>query len=137
MLFVDTNVLLYSISTRPAEAAKAGKSEAILAAGDWALSVQVLQEFYTNATRPSHQGAMSHEEAAKLVRGFCTFPVQQITLSIFQAALSTKQRFQLNYWDAAIIEAARALGCDTVLTEDLNHGQDYGGVRVVNPFLEA
>jgi predicted nucleic acid-binding protein len=41
------------------------------------------------------------------------------------------------YWDAAIIEVARATGCDTVFSEDLNDGQDYGGVRVVNPFVHA
>jgi DNA-binding transcriptional MerR regulator len=43
----------------------------------------------------------------------------------------------LSYWDAAIIEAARALGCTHVLSEDLSDGQDYGGVRVTNPFREA
>jgi predicted nucleic acid-binding protein len=50
------------------------------------------------------------------------------------AAIATKQRFGISYWDAAIIEAARALGCDVVLSEDLNDGQDYAGVRVQNPF---
>ena len=50
------------------------------------------------------------------------------------AALDARQRFQLSYWDAAIIEASRAMGCMQVLSEDLNDGQDYGGVRVANPF---
>ena len=50
------------------------------------------------------------------------------------AALDTRRRFQLSYWDAAIIEASRALGCAEVLSEDLGDGQDYGGVRVINPF---
>jgi predicted nucleic acid-binding protein len=50
------------------------------------------------------------------------------------AALDARQRFQLSYWDAAIIEAARAMGCTQVLSEDLNDGQDYGGVQVTNPF---
>ena len=49
-------------------------------------------------------------------------------------SLPVKQRFGISYWDAAVIEAARRLGCDTVLTEDLSDGQDYGGVRAVNPF---
>jgi predicted nucleic acid-binding protein len=52
------------------------------------------------------------------------------------AALEARERFQLSYWDAAIIEAARALGCAQVLSEDLNDSQDYAGVRVVNPFRE-
>jgi predicted nucleic acid-binding protein len=50
------------------------------------------------------------------------------------AALAARQRFQLSYRDAAIIEASRAMGCSHVLSEDLNHGQDYAGVLVVNPF---
>ena len=45
-----------------------------------------------------------------------------------------RERFQISYWDAAIIEASRAMGCPQVLSEDLNDGQDYAGVRVVNPF---
>jgi predicted nucleic acid-binding protein len=50
------------------------------------------------------------------------------------SALHGRQRFQLSYWDAAIIEASRVLGCTEVLSEDLKDGQDYGGVRVTNPF---
>jgi predicted nucleic acid-binding protein len=48
-------------------------------------------------------------------------------------ALHSEQRFQLSYWDAAIIEASRVLGCEVVLSEDLNDGQDYAGVRVHEP----
>jgi predicted nucleic acid-binding protein len=51
------------------------------------------------------------------------------------AALDTCQRFRLSYWDAAIIEAARASGCEVVRSEHLSDGQDYVGVRVANPFL--
>lgn len=58
-----------------------------------------------------------------------------MTVPVLQAALAAKARWQLSYWDAAIVEAARASGCDEVLSEDLNHGQDYAGVRVTNPFL--
>jgi len=50
------------------------------------------------------------------------------------AALDARQRFQLSYWDAEIIEASRAMGCTQVRSEDLSDGQDYGGVRVANPF---
>lgn len=52
-----------------------------------------------------------------------------------QAALATARRFKISYWDAAIVEAARAIGCSVILSEDLSDGQDYGGVRVRNPFL--
>jgi predicted nucleic acid-binding protein len=67
-------------------------------------------------------------------QAFQRFPVQDITTGIMTAALDARQRFQLSYWDAAIIEASRALGCTQVLSEDLSDGQDFGGVRVTNPF---
>jgi predicted nucleic acid-binding protein len=132
--FVDTNVLLYAISRDPEERAKAERANAILAARDLAVSVQVLQEFYVQATRETRSDRLTHEQAAKLVASFLRFPVQDITTPIMQAALATKQRFGISYWDAAIIEAARARSCETVLSEDLSHGQDYAGVRIENPF---
>lgn len=52
------------------------------------------------------------------------------------SAMSTKQRFGISHWDAAILEAARELACEVVLSEDLNDGQDYEGVRVENPFRD-
>ena len=135
MRFADTNILLYSISLAPGEAPKAEMAIALLAATDLCLSVQVLQEFYVQATRSSNPSALSHRDAVAFIATWLRFPVQSLTVPVLQAALAAKERWQLSYWDAAIIEAARASGCHEVLSEDLNHGQDYGGVRVTNPFL--
>jgi len=132
--FVDTNVLLYAISRDPAEQDKAKRANDILTDRDLALSVQVLQEFYVQATRASRPDAIGHDQAVRLIQSFRRFPVQYVTSGILMAALDARQRFQLSYWDAAIIEAARAMGCPEVLSEDLSDGQDYGGVRVTNPF---
>jgi predicted nucleic acid-binding protein len=52
-------------------------------------------------------------------------------------AIATRKRFKIAYWDAAIIEAARSLHCEVVLSEDLGDGQDYGGVRVEDRFRAA
>ncbi len=134
MRFADTNVLLYAISRDPAEQDKAKCASDILAERDLALSVQVLQEFYVQATRGSRPDAIGHQQAVRLIESFRRFPVQDVTSGIMMAALDTRQRFQLSYWDAAIIEACRAMGCTQVLSEDLNDGQDYGGVLVTNPF---
>jgi len=65
---------------------------------------------------------------------FRRFPVQDITSAIVMAALDTRDRFHLSYWDSAIIEASRAMGCPEVLSEDIGDGQDYAGVQVTNPF---
>jgi predicted nucleic acid-binding protein len=132
--FVDTNVLLYAISRDPAEQDKAKRANDILAERDLVLSVQVLQEFYVQATRASRPDAITHQHAVRLVESFRRFPVQDITSGIMLAALDARQRFQLSHWDAAIIEASRAMGCSQVLSEDLNDGQDYGGVTITNPF---
>jgi predicted nucleic acid-binding protein len=139
MRFLDTNVLLYLVSTAPEEAGKAEVAAAVLESGDLALSVQVLLEFYAQATRtrPSGRASLAHEQAVALIEAFQRFPVQETTTELLQAALATKKRHQISIWDATIVEAARISGCDVILSEDLSHGQSYGGVRVVNPFRRA
>jgi predicted nucleic acid-binding protein len=134
MRFVDTNVLLYAVSTAPGEASKTNVARGLLDADDLALSVQVLQEFYVQATRAGRSGRLSHEQAALLVESWLRFPVQQTTVPLLRGALEVRQRHRLSYWDAAIVEAARLLECDTLLSEDLAHGRAYEGVKVVNPF---
>jgi len=133
--FADTNVLLYSISRDPAEQRKRELANELLTGRDLALSAQVLQEFFVQATRSSRDDALSHQQATDLVTAFTRFPVQPITVELVQVAMASQRRFNLSYWDAAIIEAARLLSCDQVLSEDLSHGQDYNGIVVVNPFL--
>jgi predicted nucleic acid-binding protein len=132
--FVDTNILLYAVSTDPAETAKSTTARALLQAVDLALSVQVLQEFYVQATRATRQHRLSHEQASLLVEAWLRFPVQDITVPVMLAASATAHASGISYWDAAVVEAARALGCATVLTEDLADGRDYAGVHIENPF---
>jgi predicted nucleic acid-binding protein len=136
MKFVDTNILLYAISKDPRERRKTDIAIDILETpvGELALSVQVLQEFFVQATRASREGALPHRLAGEYIDHWQAFEVQDNTLDVFHAAVASCRRFKLSYWDAAIIEAARTAGCDTVLSEDLNDGQSYGGVRVRNPF---
>jgi predicted nucleic acid-binding protein len=132
--FVDTNVLLYAISQAPEEQDKAQRANQVLAARDLALSVQVLQEFYVQATRDSRPDPLAHDQALALVESFLRFPVAETTTEVVLAAAATRRRFGISHWDAAILEAARSLGCDIVLSEDLSDGQDYAGVRIENPF---
>ena len=134
MRFVDTNVLLYALSRAPEDHDTSERANAILDAGDVALSVQVLQEFYVQSTRETRGDRITHEQASRLVESLLVFPVADITTGVVLAALATGERFKISYWDAAILEAARSLGCEVVLSEDLGDGQDYAGVRVENPF---
>jgi predicted nucleic acid-binding protein len=132
--FVDTNVLLYSISRRPSDKRKRQRAIEVLSSQDLALSAQVLQEFYVQATRVTRDDALSHDAAAGFMKAWSRFPVQEISLEIVNAALTIGARHHLSYWDSSIVAAAQALGCSELLTEDLNHGQRIGSVRIANPF---
>jgi predicted nucleic acid-binding protein len=133
--FLDTNVLVYAASQQAADQQKAGVARDLLRRGpqEFAISLQVLQEFYV-ASRAPRKLALSHEEALQFCDQWRAFTVLEPTLQLFEAALELCTRYQINYYDAAILAASRQLGCTTVHSEDLNDGQDYGGVRVENPF---
>lgn len=133
MNFIDTNVLLYAFgpdepSDHPAIAQR------ILAEGKVAFSVQVFQEFYVQATHSRREEPLTEEEAAEVIESLTVFPVQANDLEVFRTAVEIQRRFQTSFWDANILAAARAMNCSVVYSEDLNEGQDYGGVTVVNPF---
>lgn len=132
--FLDTNILLYSISQNPAESIKRDRAIELLGDDSSALSIQVLQEFYVQATRPSRPDPLPHELAAGLIETWTRFRIQDMTLGVLNDALRIRQSVGLSFWDSAIIAAAVAIGCDRVYTEDLNHGQVVEGLTIVNPF---
>ena len=134
MRFLDTNILLYSVSSAQNERTKRETAERVLLETDNALSVQVLQEFYAQATRPTRAARLTHETAVRLIGTWLRFPVQSITVAVMSDALGIKATTGLSYWDCAIVAAAKALGCRELLSEDMAHGRDIGGVRIVNPF---
>jgi predicted nucleic acid-binding protein len=132
--FLDTNVLLYSISRDPRETTKQDRAVALIEAGNNALSIQVLQEFYVQATRPTRPAPLPHDIAAGLIRTWLRFKVQEITVPIMTGALEIKAAHNLSYWDATIVAAARALGCRELYSEDMSHGREVEGVTIINPF---
>jgi predicted nucleic acid-binding protein len=132
--FLDTSILLYSIGRNPADAVKRERAIALLDRDDGALSVQVLQEFYVQATRPTRPHPLTHESAVGLVSAWKRFKVQEITLSILTGALQIKAAHRFSYWDSAIIAAARALGCRELYSEDMSYGREVEGITIVNPF---
>ena len=135
MRFIDTNILIYSLDLEPAEPAKTAIANEILTSSDLALSVQVLQEFFVQATHPRRPDALPDDIAIRLIGKWQRFHIQDNTLAVLQSALELKQRFKTSYWDAAILAAAKISRCHQLLSEDLTHGQNYDGVQVVNPFL--
>jgi len=132
--FLDTNVLLYSISRANDEARKRERAIALLDQEDCGLSVQVLQEFYVQATRATRADALPHDLAAGLIRAWLRYPVQDNTVAVMRGALEIRAAHGFSYWDSAIIAAARALGCRELYTEDMGHGREVEGVAIINPF---
>ena len=136
MRFVDTNVLLYAVSEVPEEAGKRARAREVLTEPDLAASVQVLQEFYHQATRPTRTRSLSANRALQFLEPILLFRIQTMTMDVFLEAVAISRRFRLSFWDGAILAAARTLGCDAVYSEDLGSEQDYDGLRVINPFAE-
>ncbi|HEV7406233.1 MAG TPA: PIN domain-containing protein [Chthoniobacteraceae bacterium] len=77
---------------------------------------------------------LTRAEARGWIETWMAFPMVVLDGALVLEALRIAERYQTSHFDAQILAAARRLGCPTVYSEDLNHGQDYGGVRVINPF---
>ena len=103
-------------------------------AGDFAVSVQVLGEFYFQVTRASRRGSLTHGEALDVIKDLRRYHVEPLTLEIVDIAFQYRERFGLNYWDCLILAAAKLSGCDVVYSEDMSASQDYDGLSVINPF---
>ena len=132
--FLDTNILVYAHDRGSGEKHERAKSlvERLWDEGSGVLSTQVLQEFYVNICRKAKR-PVSPEEAATIVREYLNWEVViNSGESILQAFL-IESRFQISFWDALIVQAATSAGVPTLYSEDLNHHQMYGVVRVVNP----
>ena len=131
--FLDTNVLVYAAAGRESEERKRARALALIEQEDVGISAQVLQEFYVTVTRKI-EVAMGAERALEWVEQFESFPCVAVDSALVKIAVEVSERFQISYWDGAILSAAQLLGAETLYTEDLNHGQRYGSVRAVNPF---
>jgi len=131
--FLDTNVLLYAASKDPADAAKSVIARGLMRDTDFGVSLQLLQEFYHNA-RVKARLAIDADLCRQIIEKLLTRPLVLTDLELFDVARGLSERFQVRYWDAALLAAARRLGASQFYSEDLNNGQDYDGVRVINPF---
>lgn len=130
---LDTNVIAYAASKAREDSAKAAIALDLIATAKFGVSGQVLQEFYVTATRKMRV-PLSHDEALDWIEALEEFPCVALDSSLVYQGAETANRYQISYWDGAIVAAAERLGVTTLYTEDLNHGQAYGSVRAVNPF---
>ena len=134
--FLDANILLYAYSGAPEDRAKRARAHDIVLGSRFGISSQVLQEFIANAVKKKALGlGEAHIDAVLELAALV--PVQAVTRELVVRATAIRRKFRISPWDATILAAAAEMGCHTLYSEDFNHGQDYGGVKVVNPFLEA
>lgn len=132
--FIDTNILLYAISTDTAEASKAGIARQLLQNHAWAWSAQVAAEFVRSSTSAKKAVRLTWPEAGQWVAVWRAYPMTSVDGALVSEAILIAERYMISYYDAQIVAAARRMQCRVIYTEDLNHGQDYGGVTAINPF---
>lgn len=131
--FLDTSIVVYAYDLdAPAKRAVALKwvEQGWTAPGDTAMSVLVLQELQVNLCKRG----VPQTEASQILRDFAVWPIVDNSLELLMAALDEQARWRISLWDALILAAARCSGASQLITEDFNHGQDYSGVRAINPF---
>ena len=133
-IFLDTNVLVYAIETGGARPEKSAAALALARSENVCLSTQVLGEFYRAVTSRSRARPLTHDEAVAWVQLWKRHDVRPITVPHVDLALELSGRYQVSYYDALVVAAAHLAGCAVGFSEDLNAGQEYGGVRVENPF---
>ena len=127
--FFDTNVLLYVASGDPA---KADRAEELIGAGG-VISVQVLNEFATVASRKLSMGWPEIGEILAQVRAVC--PVDPLSIETHERGLAIAARYRLGVYDAMIVASALMAGCKELYSEDLQHGRIFERqLTVRNPF---
>jgi len=134
--FVDTNVIVYSMdrSAGDKHARALQVIEELWNSREGAISTQVLQEAIIYLSRRvGHR--MSARETREALSGFFEWEVFVNTEETILKALEMEERYQMSFWDALIVQAAEGSGARILYSEDLSHGQIYGTVRVLNPFV--
>jgi predicted nucleic acid-binding protein len=135
--FVDTNVFVYAIDG--SETRKRDVARRVLASseyGRFVVSAQVMGEFYVTVTRKLAE-RLSEEEAVNGLSRLENYPTVSVDTALVKDAIETSRTNQISYWDGLIVAAATRAGCERLLTEDLNDGQQIGSVHVENPFRDT
>ncbi|WP_046470036.1 PIN domain-containing protein [Allosalinactinospora lopnorensis] len=130
--FVDTNVFIYAVD-RAGGGKQRCAQQVLTTTPGVTVSPQVMNEFFVVVTRKL-KTPLPVDEAAAMVRSMGSLGCVPIDTALVDSAIHIGRRWQLSHWDALMVAAAKRGACDRLLTEDLTHGADYGGVRIENPF---
>jgi predicted nucleic acid-binding protein len=133
--FVDTNILVYAYDATQREKHTLAK-ELLLSvweSGLGCVSIQVLQEFYVTVTRKS-EIPLSTEQAILIIQDFSDWTIHRPDVKDVVAAVELHHHYKISFWDAMILQSARQSGCAILWSEDLSEGENFAGVKVINPF---
>jgi predicted nucleic acid-binding protein len=133
---LDTNILLYAVSRIPAHLTKKTRAIELVEGSNFGTTAQIVQEFFVNVVRKSDFG-FTVDMAMAWIENLEKAPSHATDMTLVKNAIEAAVRWQISYWDAAILVAAKGLGAPILYTEDLNHGQAYGSVTAINPFIET
>ena len=135
-VFLDTNVFVYLYdSDSPDKQARARALLERLSLSDTLfVSTQVLQEFYVTVTR-KFATRLTEDEILLATQTLSTLPVVRVSVEMIFSAIDLVRRLQFSFWDGLILQAALKAGCTLLISEDLQHGQRIGNLRIENPFL--
>jgi predicted nucleic acid-binding protein len=135
--FFDTNILVYAYDSHLPD--KQQKAQNIVLSGvregNGVLSTQVLGEFFMVVTKKISK-PLSVRDAREIIKYMGRMKVQEIDVLIVERALDTLEQYKISYWDSLIIAAAERAQCKRILSEDLNSGQIYHGIEIINPFFD-
>jgi len=136
--FVDTNILVYAYDKSAGEKHVVAKQivEELWKERNGALSTQVLQEFFVVVTKKV-KNPITFDTAFQIISDLKLWKVATIEVEDILEAIKFSQRYKISFWDALILCSAINLGCSIVWSEDLNSGQYFGKIKVVNPFLSS
>ena len=134
MVFFDTNIFLYAGSKRAEDREKKVVASDLLLSSSFVISTQVVQEYVSNVLTKPKLG-LDESNISDFLITLEEENVISVTLDLIVSGIALRHRHQLSHWDSTIVAAALETGCSTLYSEDLNHGQKYDGVQVINPFL--
>ena len=133
MKFIDTNVFVYAADSKNPEKRSVARnviSNAVVS-GDGRINVQVLNEFSSVARRKLGLTVVEIKNYLEMFRALTVLPV---AADVTEKGLDIMERYGVQFYDSLLLASASESGCDEFISEDLNDGQIYCGVRAVNPF---
>lgn len=134
-IFIDTNILVYTLDQKNVEKRDAAREivKKVVKSHLPVISIQVIQEFYVVASSKLHADAII---VKNIIHNFHNMEIVNNDLDLIEQAIDISVLSQLSFWDSLIIAAAEKANCEYVLSEDLNSGQNYRGIKLINPFLQ-